>query len=84
MSNDSAVVDDDSEGNYGDDDNVFFEDYVPASLGNLILTPQERQGRTSRSQSGTLLVRPNMLSTMSFDKRTDKKIPSGDDVFLMD
>lgn len=84
MSNDSAVVDDDSEGNYGDDDNAFFEDYVPASLGNLILTPQERQRRTSRSQSGTLLVRPNMLSTMSFDKRTDKKVPSGDDVFLMD
>lgn len=81
---DSAVVDDDSEGNYGDEDNVFFEDYVPASLGNLILTPQECKRRNSRSQSGTLLVRPNIASTISFDKRSEKKLPSGDDVFLMD
>lgn len=84
IGSDSAVLDDDSEEHFGEDDNGFFEDYVPASLGNLILTPQERQRRNSRSQSGTLLVRPNMLSAMSFDKRTDRKLPSGDDVFLMD
>lgn len=83
-SSESAVVDDDSEENYDDDDNAFLEDYVPASLGNLIFTPQERQRRNSRSQSGTLLVRPNILSNVIFDNHADKKAPSGDDVFLMD
>lgn len=82
--NDSAVVDDDSEGNYDNDDNAFLEDFVPASLGNLILTPQERQRRDSRSQSGTLLVRPNLMPNGSFEKRTDKKLPGGDYVFLME
>lgn len=65
---DSAIVD-----NGSDDDNAFYEDYVPASL-NLILTPQERQRRKSRSQSGTLLLRPNVGS----------KDKAPDDVFLMD
>lgn len=65
---DSAIVDDGS-----DDDNAFFEDYVPASL-NLILTPQERQRRKSRSQSGTLLLRPSV----------GLKDKGPEDVFLMD
>lgn len=81
--NESAVIDDDSEENFDDDDNAFFEDFVPASLGNLILTPQERQRRDLRSQSGTLLVRPTIGSNVSFDKRSDRKATS-DDVFLMD
>lgn len=57
-----------------DDETAYFADFVPASLGNLILTPQERQRRDSRLQSGTLLVRPNI----------DRKDKLGDDVFLMD
>lgn len=78
--NDSAVVDDESE----DESNAFYEDFVPASLGNLILTPQEKQRRDSRSQSGTLLVRPNILSSGLFDKRTEKKQAGGDYVFMME
>lgn len=78
--NDSAVVDDESE----DDSNAFYEDFVPASLGNLILTPQEKQRRDSRSQSGTLLVRPNLLSSGLFDKRTGKKQAGGEYVFMME
>lgn len=65
---DSAIVDDGSE-----EENAYFEDYIPASL-NLILTPQERQRRKSRSQSGTLLQRPNA-------GLRDKAL---DDVFLME
>lgn len=62
-----SAIEDDS-----DEENAFFEDYVPASL-NLILTPQERQRRKSRSQSGSLLGQPSVLR----DKGPD-------DVFLMD
>lgn len=54
-------------------DDIFEEDYVPASLGDIILTPQELQRRDSRSQSGTLFIRPNL---------NNEKI--NDDVFLMD
>lgn len=84
----SAFDDDDSEENYDNDDNAFFEDFVPASLGNLILTPQERQRRSSRSQSGTLLARPNLFLTPTLEKRIDKLTKlaarNSDDVFLMD
>ena len=70
---DSAIADESE----SEDDNVFFEDYVPASLGNLILTPQERQRRNSRSQSGTLLVRPTVV-------QAEKTHVASEDVFLMD
>lgn len=46
------------EATYSDDDG--FYDYVPATLGSLILTPQECQKRELRLQLGTLLVRPPM------------------------
>lgn len=66
-----------------DDENAFFEDYVPASLGNLILTPQELQRRDSRSQSGTLWVRPNIERSPSESKR-GYGAGNDNDVFLMD
>lgn len=53
--NESAIVDDNDDDM--DDNSGFFEDYVPGSLGDSVLTPQEMQRRDSRSQSGTLLVR---------------------------
>lgn len=84
--NESAIADDESEENFDNDDSALFEDFVPASLGSLILTPQERQRRNSRSQSGTLLVRPNLLLT-PLDKRFDKLVKlrhSDNDVFLME
>lgn len=56
--NSSAIVDD--EDSLEDSGDVFEEDYVPASLSDLILTPQELVRRDLRSQSGTLLVRPNL------------------------
>lgn len=71
LQNDSALIDDDND-DYNDDDSALYEDYVPASLGYLILTPQECERRNSRSQSGTLLVRPSV--------KDDRK--SG--VFVMD
>lgn len=67
----SAIIDDEDQGK----DTFYEEDYVPASLGDIILTPQEMQGRDSRSQSGTLLVRPN-LSSNAYDH--DKSITSND------
>lgn len=75
--NESALVDDESE-DYDDDDSALFEDYVPASLGNLILTPQERERRNSRSQLGTLLVRPSVRLLPEA-----RKVPQGD-VFIME
>lgn len=66
FSNDNTSITDESLEDYG----VFEEDYVPGSLVDMILTPQELQHRDSRSQSGTLLVRPG------FEKH--------DDVFLME
>ena len=62
---DSAVIDDEDEDEEMYNDSGYFEDYVPGSLSDLILTPQEIQRRDSRSQSGTLLVRPNLSSTLS-------------------
>lgn len=83
---DSAIADDESETLPGDDD-AYFEDYVPASIGNLIFTPQEQQRRESRSQSGTLLVRPTAIVTPTQEKRTSGFFgprAKGDDVFLME
>lgn len=98
--NDSAIVDDE-EGDFGGGNGDFFEeDYVPALLGDLILTPQELQRRDSRSQSGTLLLRPPLRLIISSSKddsvkskRTEEKKDSADnspektgheDVFLME
>ncbi|CCE79208.1 Piso0_001258 [Millerozyma farinosa CBS 7064] len=73
----SAIADDESE----DDNSGFFEDYVPGSLGDLILTPQEMQRRDSRSQSGTLLVRPRLRSSSSHstDAKKGEEDSSGND-----
>lgn len=80
-----ALVTDEAD---GAEEEPFFEDYVPASLGNLILTPQEKQRRDSRSQSGTLLVRPNVskASDGSVDKTWAQllAIKDNESVFLMD
>lgn len=72
--NDSAIVDDEDEvGDEMNSENGFFEeDYVPGSLGDLILTPQELQRRDSRSQSGTLLVKPNLSSILSSTEEDDE------------
>lgn len=83
--NDFAVFDD--EDVYDKYNGVFEEDYVPGTLGDLILTPQEMQRRDSRSQSGTLLVRPHL--NFRDDRTIDESILRGDhdrneDVFLMD
>lgn len=75
--NESAIADDENEdSNYND---FHGEDFIPASLGDDILTPQEKQRRGSRSQSGTLLVRPIF-------KNKEKSFNDGDtdDVFLME
>lgn len=64
--NSSAIVDDDdSLHDASNEDDIFEEDYVPASLSDLILTPQELVRRDLRSQSGTLLVRPNLNNITS-------------------
>ncbi|RKP31208.1 hypothetical protein METBISCDRAFT_22639 [Metschnikowia bicuspidata] len=75
---DDAVADD-----ARDDEEPFFEDYVPASLGNLILTPQEQQRRYSRSQSGILLMRPH-VSKAPDCKGWPMVAEQNDSVFLMD
>lgn len=85
--NDSAIIDDDSKENGNE---IFEEDYVPASLGDIILTPQELQRRDSRSQSGTLLSRPvikkdDKNETENEDKdEKDEKSFLHEDVFVMD
>lgn len=81
--NDSAIADDDEAGG---SIGFFEEDFVPGSLGNLILTPQEMQRRDSRSQSGTLLVRPSFNWGL-LDRTIDQLIlkdEKNDEVFLMD
>lgn len=81
---DSAVIDDEDEDEEMYNDSGYFEDYVPGSLSDLILTPQEMQRRDSRSQSGTLLVRPNLNSTLSSttnenDEKKDDRPESKED-----
>ncbi|EGV65913.1 hypothetical protein CANTEDRAFT_112791 [Yamadazyma tenuis ATCC 10573] len=82
----SAIIDDEIKDTV--DDGFFEEDYVPASLGDDILTPQQVQRRDSRSQSGTLLVRPIFKTRDSkFDNEYDEQKKSvfvQDDVFLME
>lgn len=81
---DSAVIDDEDEEMY--DDSGYFEDCVPGSLSELILTPKESERRGSRSQSGTLLVRPNLSAMLSSttneddEKNEEDKITSNDDL----
>ncbi|CUM65003.1 uncharacterized protein PRCAT00002622001 [Priceomyces carsonii] len=75
----SAILDDEDE----DEDKIYEEDYVPGSLGDLILTPQELQRRDSRSQSGTLLVKPSLGSILGgsgiikSEEQGDIKVTSG-------
>ncbi|GEQ72329.1 hypothetical protein JCM33374_g6016 [Metschnikowia sp. JCM 33374] len=82
-----AILDDDIEASSED---TYYEDYIPASLGNLIFTPQEKKRRDSRSQSGTLLVRPDIHSDSSVEKRpmfnavSDGPLKVQGEVFLMD
>lgn len=83
---DETVVDD---ADNRDEEEPFFEDFVPASIGNLILTPQEKKRRDSRSQSGTLLVRPTILKSLhdpSAEKSWAQQIApkENESVFLMD
>lgn len=69
---DSAIVDDEDD-DFNNDSGPF-EDYVPGSLGDLILTPQELQRRASRSQSGTLLVRPNLNALLSLVTNEEEEV----------
>lgn len=78
----SAILDDESDDKESDSD-AYYEDYVPASLGNILFTPQENQRRASRSQSGTLLVRPVVVAPgTNTHLNTSQK--NSDGVFLMD
>lgn len=82
----STLVDEDSDFFFQEAD-ANIEDYVPASIGKLILTPQEQLRRKSRSKSGTLLVRPYVSLRCQEDKPKDKielLPPAFDDVFLME
>ncbi|KAJ8144801.1 hypothetical protein OY671_002102 [Metschnikowia pulcherrima] len=84
----SAIVDDDEEDASSDD--TYYEDYIPASLANLIFTPQEKKRRESRSQSGTLLVRPVIEQESKIQRKVSNPSFSGnceanqEGVFLMD
>lgn len=84
---DCAIVDDENE--LAEED-AYFEDYIPESLGDLILTPQEKKRRDSRSQSGTLLVRPDIYLDQAGEKRSmfpmflDGPFKEQSEVFLMD
>ncbi|EMG46037.1 LEE1 Zinc finger protein LEE1 [Candida maltosa Xu316] len=71
----SAIADDD-EFTMQRNGVMFEEDFIPSSLSDVILTPQELRRRVSRSQSGTLNVRPNFNGF--FETKHD------DDVFIMD
>ncbi|QBM86400.1 Zinc finger C-x8-C-x5-C-x3-H type and similar [Metschnikowia aff. pulcherrima] len=84
----SAIVDDEEEDASSDD--TYYEDYIPASLANLIFTPQEKKRRESRSQSGTLLVRPVIDQESRIQRKVSNSSLSGnceanqEGVFLMD
>lgn len=54
-------------------DDELLQDYVPANLSDVVLSKSDYERRDSRSQSGTLLVRPN------FDGWR-----KGDEVFMME
>lgn len=79
-SSSSAIVDDD-EYPTTKNDVMFEEDFIPGSLSDVILTPQELKRRDSRSQSGNLNVRPNLNSL--FESETQATHDNGN-VFLMD
>ncbi|KAM9923959.1 hypothetical protein OXX59_004841 [Metschnikowia pulcherrima] len=84
----SAIFDDEEENASSDD--TYYEDYIPASLANLIFTPQEKKRRESRSQSGTLLVRPVIDQESRIQRKVSNSSLSGnceanqEGVFLMD
>ncbi len=79
-SSSSAIVDDDD---YPAAKNEFMfeEDFIPGSLSDVILTPQELKRRDSRSQSGNLNVRPSLNNL--FESQTQPTHDNGN-VFLMD
>ena len=60
---------------------MFEEDFIPGSLSDVILTPQELKRRDSRSQSGNLNVRPSLNNL--FESQTQPTHDNGN-VFLMD
>ncbi|KAI5952778.1 hypothetical protein KGF54_003645 [Candida jiufengensis] len=69
--------------------NIFEEDFLPSSLADVLLTPQELQRRDSRSQSGTLNIRPNFNNfrksyISNSNVKDDDKILNHEDVFLME
>ncbi|KAI3404254.2 hypothetical protein KGF56_002893 [Candida oxycetoniae] len=70
---------------------VFEEDFLPSSLADVILTPQELKHRDSRSQSGTLSIRPTFDGFQSHDSRfllsdrgKEQLLSHHEDVFLME
>ncbi|KAI5950449.1 hypothetical protein KGF57_004318 [Candida theae] len=78
----------------GISDAVFEEDFLPGSLADVILTPQELKRRDSRSQSGTLNNKPSLRALLEDVKCTELQqeedlsakpaVTSNDDVFLME
>jgi hypothetical protein len=70
---------DDSEEQELYDGDMFLQDYVPGSLSDIILSPDEFQRRDSRSQSGTLQVRPTLDHLNDSFKKSKLE-----GVFLMD
>ncbi|EDK44638.1 predicted protein [Lodderomyces elongisporus NRRL YB-4239] len=77
------------------DCSVFDEDFLPSSLADEILTPQQLKRRSSRSQSGTLSLRPNIKEeaihrltikdhTTISGKEDGKYLVQQEDLFFMD
>jgi hypothetical protein len=71
------IDDEDDQDLYESD--MFLQDYVPGSLSDIILSPDEFQRRDSRSQSGTLQVRPTFVHLNDNFKK--EKV---EEVFLME
>ena len=75
---------------------VFEEDFLPGSLADVILTPQELKRRDSRSQSGTLNNRPSLRGLLEATGYTEveeeedngleakPRATPNEDVFLME
>lgn len=78
----------------GNSDAVFEEDFLPGSLADVILTPQELKRRDSRSQSGTLNNRQSLRGLLEeigyteVDEEDDfdvkPRATPHEDVFLME
>ncbi|KAI5960240.1 hypothetical protein CANMA_004020 [Candida margitis] len=61
---------------------VFEEDFLPSSLADVVLSPQELKRRDSRSQSGTLNNRPSLRALLEETGYTGANEP--ENVFLME